>query len=715
MGEPGWNYFPTLSDLDGPHPADRHTALGLDADACVELYRKMLLARRIDERTWAWNRQGKVAFAVPSEGHEAAQVGAAAALRVGHDWVCHYYRDLPLMVGLGAPTLGLLLHVLAKADDPHAGGRHMPGHWHDGERRVLSSSSCIATQIPHAVGLAMAEEILGTDAVALASFGEGATAEGDFHEAVNWAACSTLPIVFFCQNNGYAISVPAPLETPVDVARRADGYGIPGESVDGNDVFAVLAAVRNAVARARAGDGPSIVEAFTYRLKPHTSDDDDKRYRSREEVEAWRAVDPLVRTRRYLLARGLASEDAIAAVEAAVASEVAIASATAEGSPDPAPAEAATYVYRNPLGSHVIASSDGVPPRGPAGLLPRPAERPRPAAPLEWYDDGADEVTVVEAVRRTLAGLLENDPRVVVFGQDVGARGGVFLAAEGLRVLHPDRVFDAPIAESAIVAAAIGLAVAGLRPIAEIQFADYTHPAFDQLASEAARIHYRSNGAQAVPMVLRAPCGAGVHGGQHHSQSVEAFYAHVPGLKVVMGSTPADVAGLLRSAVDDPDPVIVLEHKKTYRAITGPWPGPEHRVPIGRAVVARPGRDATVITYGYLRHVAVAAADALAAQGEADVEVIDLRTISPLDREAIQESVSRTSRCLVVTEDVFSFGVAAEVAAWAGEACFGDLDAPVRRLTVPDVPAMPFAHSLESVLLPDQAAVEEALLELLAY
>ncbi len=409
----------------------------------------------------------------------------------------------------------------------------------------------------------------------------------------------------------------------------------------------------------------------------------------------------------------MADEDALARLDSAVADEVATAAAVVERAAAPDPGTAASNVYRRPL----------APPR------PRPSARPRPAPAALAFEaslrvgapgggaaaDGDGTVTVVEAVRRTLDALLAEDERVVVYGQDVGARGGVFLAADGLAARYPGRVFDAPISESAIVGSAIGLAVAGWRPIAEIQFADYTHPAFDQLVSEASRIHYRTNGAVSVPLVLRAPCGPGVHGGQNHSQTVEAFYAHVPGLKVVMPSTPADVAGLLRSAYEDPDPVLVFEHKRCYRQVRGVLPEGPHRVPIGEAVCVRTGRDATVVAYGWLRHASLAAAEALAAAGEGDVEVLDLRTISPLDRDALQASVSRTGRCLVVTEDTFSFGVAAEVAAWVQEACFADLDAPVERLCVPDVPLMPFAAPLEDALLPTQPRIEDALRRLLAY
>ena len=707
-------YRPVPSDLDGPAPADRHTALGLSAVVVVEAYRRMVLARRIDERAWNWNRQGRVPFIVPCEGHEATQVGAAMALQVGHDWVCPYYRDLPLMVGLGVPTVGLLAHVLWRADDPHSGGRQMPGHWNDVERRVLSTSSCIATQIPHALGLGLAEQLRGSGAVALATFGEGATAEGDFHEAVNWAACHLVPVVFLCENNGWAISVPAAFETPVPVAQRAMGYGIPGVRVDGNDVFAVMGAVGRAVSRARTGGGPTIVEAMTYRFRPHTSDDDDKRYRTREEVDAWRTTDPLVRTRRYLLAHGPGRR----------------------GGPRAPRSDGGRRGRRGRErrgGRAGARPGDGGGPRLPAPARPAPAPSEHPAP------SGGDP----RRARGAPAGRRPGRRRAVRGRRRAGHRGGGGppharrpprrgRARRGVRPGRRARGWgvprgrrpDRPPPGPRLRRPDLGVGHRGRRhrpgggrvaSIAEIQFADYTHPAFDQLVSEASRIHYRSNGAVAVPLVLRAPCGPGVHGGQNHSQTVEAFYAHVPGLKVVMPSTPSDVAGLLRSAYEDPDPVLVFEHKRCYRQVLGVVPDGPHRVPIGEAVCVRPGRDATVVTYGYLRHVAHAAVDSLAAEGVGDVELIDLRTISPLDRDAIQESVSRTGRCLVVTEDTFSFGVAAEIAAWVQEACFADLDAPVERLCVPDVPLMPFAAPLEDALLPTQPRIEDALRDLLAW
>jgi 2-oxoisovalerate dehydrogenase E1 component beta subunit len=306
---------------------------------------------------------------------------------------------------------------------------------------------------------------------------------------------------------------------------------------------------------------------------------------------------------------------------------------------------------------------------------------------------------VIDTIRQVQHDLMAADERVVILGEDVGPRGGVFRATDGLYAeFGEDRVIDTPLAESAIIGIAIGLALAGLRPIAEIQFADFIHAAFDQLVSEAAKLHYRSNGDFEVPLVVRAPWGGGVHGALYHSQSIEAFYAHVAGLKVVAPSTPADVAGLLRSALADPNPVLFLEHKKTYRLIKGPVPEGDWTIPIGSAAIARAGCDATIITYGLHRHLAVEAAGLLAEEDGIDVEVVDLRTISPLDRDLIIGSACRTGRVLVVHEDNRSFGVGAEVASIVAEEAFYDLDVPVRRLAMPDVPAMPFAAPLEAVL-----------------
>ncbi len=675
---------------------DRHTELGLSGEEVVAMYRAALLARTLDQRMWNLNRQGRARFVISGQGQEGTQVGSAWALRAGFDIALPYYRDFGVVLTLGMTPYEVFLAVLARADDPNSGGRQMPNHWGCKRLNIVTGSSPIATQLPHAAGLAQASVIRGDDRVTVCWFGEAASSKGDFHEGMNYAGVHRLPVVFVCENNQYAISVTMDMQSAVpDVAARAAAYGMPGVIVDGNDTLAVYGAVREAVARARSGAGPTLVECKTYRLMPHTSDDDDRRYRSPEEVQGWRERDPLPRLRRYLLGRGLLSADAADALDVGVRAEIEEAPRRAEAAAPPAAETAYRRVYARPL-------------RPTPGVPPELDEAPRrgPLAPLRPATGVVR--TVLDTVRQTLHDVMDEDERVIVLGEDVGVLGGVFRATDGLYAAYgPSRVIDTPLAESSIVGIGIGLALAGLRPVVEIQFADFMHAAFDQLVSEAAKIHYRSNGDFHVPLVVRAPWGGGGHRGPYHSQAIEAFFAHVAGLKVVCPSTPADVAGMLREAIDDPDPVLFLEHKKTYRRISGLVPGGDWRVPIGLAEVARPGEDLTLVTYGLHRHLSLEAAEALDEEGYS-LEVIDLRTISPLDRDTVLGSVSRTGRLLVVHEDNVSYGVGAEVAAMVAQEAFYDLDAPVRRLAMPDVPAMPYEVTLERALTIGVDAIKDA-------
>jgi 2-oxoisovalerate dehydrogenase E1 component len=680
------------TELSALHLQDRHTPLGLSGDETVAMWRSILLTRRLDQKIWALNRMGKAPFAVSCQGHEGAQVGSAWALRGGTDVVCPYYRDTGVMVALGMTAREILEGVFAREADPSSGGRQMPNHWGSSRLRVITGSSPIATHIPHAAGIALAAKMRGEDTAVVCYFGDGAASKGDFHEAMNFAGIHGLPLVAVCENNGYAISVPMAKESAVEnIAEHAHQYRCFGMIVDGNDPLDVYGAMRAAVHRARKGEGPSLIECKTYRYLSHTSDDDDRTYRTPQEVEAWRKKDPFQRLKQYLIEQRLLTESQEAQLESEVTAEIEEAVRGAEASAAPEAPAAFQKVFARPLRpvpgvpAEYAASQDGIAPAAArGGAVPEDA-------PVR---------TFIDTVRETIRGAMAADERVFVLGEDVGNRGGVFKATDGLITeFGEQRVLDMPLAESAIIGVAIGAALHGLRPIAEIQFADFIHPAFDQLVSEAARIHYRSNGDFCVPMVVRAPYGGGVHGALYHSQSVESLFAHVPGLKVVIPSTPADLKGLLLESLDDPDPVLFLEHKKMYRSVKGPVPEGDWRVPIGVAEIARPGTDATIVTYGLQRHLAVEAADRLADEGAGQIEVVDLRTISPLDRETIIASACRTGRVLVVSEDNHSFSVAAEVAAVVAESCFYDLDAPVMRLATADVPAMPYAPALEAAVL----------------
>jgi 2-oxoisovalerate dehydrogenase E1 component len=666
-----------------------HRDLGLSDDDAVRMYRTMRLARKVDDRMFALNRQGRVPFVVGSSGHEAIQVASAMALDPEIDWILPYYRDMGVALAWGIPLLNVFLATFARADDPMSGGRQIPNHWSDEKGRIFTQSSPIGTQYPHAVGIAHGLRQQGLEGVVVVYGGEGSTSEGDWHEAMNWAGVHRLPVIFVIENNGYAISVPSSEEVAGSIADRARGYEIAGRLIDGNDPLMVYRAMIDAIARARDGGGPTLIEAETYRYYAHTSDDDDRLYRTREEVDEWRRNDPVVTIKQYLIEERLLSDETEAEIDEELSTELAEAVRLAEDRPQ------ATDPY-----SHVYA---------------RVIEPSAAKTAVEEVPAG-DEVNLITAVNRALAEVMEAYPDTVVFGEDVaGEKGGVFKATAGLSErFGRDRCFNTPLAESSIIGTAIGMAAAGRRPIPEIQFADYIHPAFDQIVSEAARIHYRSDGRWTCSITIRTPFGAGIHGALYHSQSIEAFYAHVPGLKVVVPSTPADVKGLLFSAVDDPDPVLFLEPKKLYRLGKGPYPAGDHVVPLGSAAIRTLGDDVTILTYGAMAHFAIEAAALLGADGIA-AEVIDLRSLKPLDWPTIEESVKKTSRVLIVHEDNEFVGYGAELAAQIADKAFMWLDAPIKRYALGDVPAMPFAQSLEDMLYPNPEGIAERARELVAF
>ena len=666
-----------------------HRDLGLSDDEVVRMYRTMRLARKVDDRMFALNRQGRVPFVVGSSGHEAVQVASAMALDPEVDWILPYYRDMGVALAWGIPLLDVFLATFARGDDPMSGGRQIPNHWSAEKHHIFTQSSPIGTQYPHAVGIAHGLRQRGEDGVVVVYGGEGSTSEGDWHEAMNWAGIHRLGVVFVIENNHYAISVPHEEEVAGSIADRARGYDIAGRLIDGNDPLMVYQAMNDAIHRARSGGGPTLIEAETYRYYAHTSDDDDRLYRTREEVDEWRRNDPVVTMKQYLIEERLLSDADESSIEVELDSALAEAVAKAEASPQSTDPYSRVY-------ARVIEPSEA-------------------STEVEPVPDG-DQVNLITAVNRALSEVMEAYPDTVVFGEDVaGDKGGVFKATLGLTEKYgKDRCFNTPLAESVIIGAAVGMAAAGRRPIPEIQFADYIHPAFDQIVSEAARVHYRSDGRWTCPITIRTPFGAGIHGALYHSQSIEAFYAHVPGLKVVVPSTPADVKGLLFAAVDDPDPVLFLEPKKLYRLAKGPYPAGDHVVPLGKAAIRTVGTDLTILTYGAMAHFSLEAAEMLRQEG-ISAEVIDLRSLKPLDWPTIEASVQKTSRVLIVHEDNEFVGYGAELAAQIADKAFMWLDAPIKRYALGDVPAMPFAQSLEDMLYPNPAGIVERARELVAF
>jgi 2-oxoisovalerate dehydrogenase E1 component len=656
----------------------------LDEKTLTEWFRLMLLGRQIDYRCQVLNRQGRAPFIISCAGHEAAQIGVAWPLRPKHDWIAPYYRDIVLCFRMGLTPLDLMLSVLARPDDPASGGKQTPGHFSDTRLNIVSGGSPLSTQMVHAAGVAYALKMDGTDKVAMTCYGEGAGSEGDTHEAFNFAAIHELPQVFVCQNNGFAISVPFDKQYAIEhAAQRAAGYGFPGVTVDGRDPVTCYHVAKQAVARARSGEGPTLIECLVDRLGAHSSEDDQRRYRSQEELEQLAANDCLARFRKRLLDDGILDEKTVAEYEEQVREEVTRATRQGLDSPDAKPEDALTNVYSIDV---------------PTGIDPDPKAE-------------TEDMNMVQAVRDALAQEMERDERVMVLGEDVGPKGGVFLVTDGLYARFGEqRVVDTPIAESSIAGIALGLSLAGKRPVAEMQFTDFAHMAFNQITNEIAKFRYRTDGDWGVPLVIRAPMGGHSHGALYHSQSIEARFA-TPGLKIVIPSTPYEAKGLLIASMRDPDPVLFFEHKRLYRMFKEPVPKGDYLIPLQQARVVRQGDDLSVFCYGLMVHYALEAARNLERDGWS-VEVVDLRTVYPLDRDAILASARKTGKCLVLYEDNFSVSIGSEVAALIADGAWRWLDAPVKRLGGLDVPAMPYARPMEDFFMPNPEKITAALKEL---
>ena len=641
-------------------PAHRAAAHPSDADL-LEMYRRMRRIRRFEERASELYRASEIpGFVHLSIGQEASAVGACWPLRPD-DVITSTHRGHGHCLAKGLDPASMFAELMGR-DPGTCRGRGGSMHIADPTRGIFGANGIVGAGLPIAVGAATAARLRGTGGVVVAFFGDGAVAQGMFHEAVNLAAVQDLPVLFFCENNHYAEFSSAADQHRAPLLDRAGGYGIGYEYVDGNDVVAVAGLVADVTDRIRGGGGPVLVEAETYRWHGHY-EGDPERYRPAEEVAAWKERDPLTLLRRVL--PGAAAD----AVDAEIEEEIAEAVEAARRAPEPAP---------DTLVHHVAA---------PRPSIPEPA----PAT--------GEVFRTMDAVRLALEHELAADPDVFVAGIDVGAGGNVFGLTRGLADRFPGRVRDMPISETAIVGTAVGAAMAGMRPVVEIMYMDFIGVCFDQLLNQAAKLRFMTGGRAGLPLVVRTQFGAGKSSGSQHSQSLEALLAHVPGLTVVMPSTPADTYGLLRAAIRDPNPVVFVENRLQYGR-KGPRPPAGHLVPIGKAKVVREGRDLTLVSYSRMLHDCLAAAEAVAAEG-IDVEVIDLRTVAPLDRETVLESLAKTNRLVVAHEAVRDFGVGAELVALAANEGFWHLDAPVVRVAPPPMPA-PYAPSLERLWLPGQ-------------
>ncbi|HEU5308704.1 MAG TPA: dehydrogenase E1 component subunit alpha/beta, partial [Acidimicrobiia bacterium] len=625
-------------------------------------------------------RDGEVpGFVHLSIGQEAAAVGACWTL-TSDDVITSTHRGHGHCLAKGLDPVAMFAELMGR-DEGTNRGRGGSMHIADPKLGIFGANGIVAAGLPIAVGAATASELRHDGAVAVAFFGDGAVAHGTFHEAVNLAAVWHLPVVFFCEDNGYAEFSPASTQHVASLAQRAAGYGVDHVAVDGNDVVATATTMQTVVERVRAGGGPVLVEATTYRWHGHY-EGDPQRYRTPEEKQEWEARDPLVISVRHLHDAGI-GDDVLADVGDDVVRELDAAVVAARNVPAPAV---------ETLGDFVVRA--------------RP-DRPEPAA----MSDQAPVFRTMDAVRSALEVELETDERVFVAGIDVAAGGNVFGLTRGLQDRFGERVRDTPISESAIVGLGVGAAMAGMRPVVELMYLDFLGVCLDQLLNQAAKLPFMTGGAAQMALTVRTQFGAGRSSGSQHSQSLEALLAHIPGLTVVMPSTPADTYGLLRAAIQDPNPVVFIENRLLY-GMKGPQPPRDHVLPIGRAAIVRPGTDVTVVSVSRMVHEALAAAELVAADG-VSAEVIDLRTVAPLDTATILDSVARTSRLLIAHEAVVPFGIGAEIAATVARDGFWDLDAPIERVGAPPTPP-PYAPELEHAWLPDRNAIADAIRRVVA-
>ncbi len=697
---------------------------GLTSEGVLELYRTMITARRLDDREIRLKRQNKIFFQISGAGHEAIQVALAAHMKPGHDWFYFYYRDRAFSLALGLTPLDQLLQAVGAAADHQTGGRQMPGHPTSIPIQITSTSSPTGTQFLQAVGTAEAGYRAGLedslrdrvknfqeDEVVVVSSGEGTTSEGEFWEALNTACNLKLPVIFLIQDNGYAISVPVEVQTAGGkVSELVTGFpDLLVKECDGTDVLESYRTSREMVDYCRERKGPALLHAHTVRPYSHSMSDDERMYRPEAEREEQARRDPLARTRALILEKGWAAEAELDRLEAEVEEEVAEAAAEAVKHPQPEPETALLHVY-----------SEEVDPTGPDFDTEDDPD----------YGDEDRLLTMVDLLNVCLRDEMERDPGIVVFGEDVAdasreaaleevkGKGGVFKVTHGLQQrFGGTRVFNSPLAEANIVGRAIGMAVRGLKPVVEIQFFDYIWPAFMQLRDELAMMRYRSNGTYSAPVVVRVTYGGYLKGGgPYHSQTGETLFTHTPGLRVVLPSTAEDANGLLRTAIRCDDPVMFLEHKHLYRQVynKGRNPGPDFMIPFGKAKVVREGGDLTVVTAGAVVKRSLDAAKIASEEHGVEAEVMDLRTLNPLDMEAIAASVKRTNKVLIAHEDSLSWGLGSEIAARIADELFPWLDGPVKRVASLDT-WVAYAPRLENAILPQASDVLEGILELAAF
>ena len=709
---------------------------GLTSDQLIKIYRLMYLSRKLDDREILLKRQQKIFFQISGAGHEALMVAAGMVLRPSYDWFYPYYRDRALCLTLGMTPYEQLLEAVGAADDPNSGGRQMPSHWGHKKLNIVTQSSPTGTQFLQAVGCAEAGRYFSRypesaakssgdyrefkdvafhgDEVVYVSCGDGTTSEGEFWESLNSASNLRLPVLYVIEDNEYAISVPVEVGTAGgNISKLVSGFpNFHFAEFDGTDPLVSYAALKEAVDYIRAGNGPAFVHGHVIRPYSHSLSDDEKLYRPESERKLEVERDPITRFQLFLVREGILDEKGVDELEKDVDAEVQEASDRAVEAKIPEPDSYKLYVYSPDLDATSSAFQT-------EAVHPAPSEK-------------SPERTMADLINVCMKDEMKRDPRIVMFGEDVAdcsrdeylkaqqvkGKGGVFKLTAGLQYEYgSDRVFNSPLAEANIVGRAVGMATRGLKPVVEIQFFDYIWPAMQQLRNELPLMRWRSNNNFSSPAVVRVAIGGYLTGGSiYHSQCGESIFTHTPGMRVVFPSNALDANGLLRTAIRCDDPVLFLEHKRLYRETFGraPYPGPDYMVPFGKAKIVRPGHDLTVVTYGAVVPRALQAAQRIERENGVSVELIDLRTLSPYDWEAIATSVAKTSRVLVAHEDMLSWGYGAEIAARIADELFDELDAPVKRVAAKDT-FVAYQPILEDEILPQAEDLYQAMAELAKY
>ena len=661
---------------------------GFSKKQLLEIFANMARSRYLDEKQLILLKQGKGFFHIGGAGHEAAGMAAALAFKPGFDYAYPYYRDQAFCLGWGMTSKDHLLAFLAKEDDPSSSGRQMPQHYGHKSTNLVSQSSSTGTQFLQSVGAAFALKRNNENAVVYVSAGEGTTSQGDFHEALNWASREKAPVIFHIENNHYAISVPIENQTAgASIYKISSGYdNLSRYNVDGTNFFETHLAFKNAIERARKGKGPSLIESDVVRLLPHSSSDDQRKYRSEDDLEADKKRDPLIVFANMCIDANLIKQDEFDKISASIKEEVDKDADWALVQPDPESQTSMENIYFNS----------------------EPQNFP------EKNLNSGDKIVLVDAINHALDEELSKNDKMLIYGQDVaGGKGGVFTATRGLTDKHgADRVYNSPLAESSIIGTAIGLATLGYKPVVEIQFGDYIWYSMMQIRNEVSTMRYRSNGKWSCPIVIRVPVGGYIHGSLCHSQSIDGYFAHLPGIYIAYPSNAADAKGLLKMACRMDDPVMFMEHKGLYRQgfASALEPDSDYLLPFGKARIVEEGKDVTIITWGAIVQKAIEASR----NSEFSIEIIDIRTLNPLDMDTIINSIKKTNRAIVAHEDNLTNGFGAEIVARIGDEGFEYLDAPIKRVASKDSP-IAYAETLENELLVQTSWIEDSIKSIIEY